>query len=279
MVRPLLDRARREEIEAIFEEAADLTPAERERCLAARCGTDAVLRAEVDALIAAHERQDGVLEHAGAASAAAVLRLEAGRRIGRYKVVRELGRGGMGVVYLADRDDGQFEQRVAVKVLRATPDAEDLHRRFLAERQILASLRHDRIAQLLDGGVTDERLPFLVMEYVDGVPVTTFAASGELDVATRLRLFGEICRAVHHAHQNLIVHRDIKPGNILVARDGRVKLLDFGIAKLLTSDVIPDARPVTRPEARAMTLEYASPEQIRGDAITTVSDVYAWRWK
>ena len=156
-----------------------------------------------------------------------------GRRIGAYRVLRELGRGGMGVVYLAERDDGQYEQRVAVKLLRASPDAEDLHRRFVAERQILASLRHRGIAQLLDGGVTDGQLPFLVMEYVDGVPITTYCDRRKLGIDARLRLFRDVCAAVHHAHQNLIIHRDIKPGNILVSPDGGVKLLDFGIAKLL----------------------------------------------
>jgi len=275
MARPLIDRARREEIEAIFEPAIDLAPEERDRWLAVRCSTDARLRAEVDSLIAGHDREKGVLEHGAAAAAEAFVRLDAGRRIGEYRVVRELGRGGMGVVYLAERDDDQFEQRVAVKLLHASQDSDELRRRFLAERQILATLRHERIARLLDGGVTDEHLPFLVMEYVDGVPISTFAAHGKLDIAARLRLFGEICSAVHHAHQNLIVHRDIKPANILVSRDGGVKLLDFGIAKLLSADVVAPGRPLTRTGTRAMTPEYASPEQIRGDTISTASDVYA----
>jgi eukaryotic-like serine/threonine-protein kinase len=197
------------------------------------------------------------------------------RRIGPYRVLRELGRGGMGVVYLADRDDGQFRRRVAVKLLRAAPDADELHRRFLAERQILASLNHPHIAQLLDGGITDGQMPYLVMEYVDGVPITAYCDRHRLGIRERLRLFQDVCAAVHHAHQNLVVHRDLKPGNVLVTGQGEVKLLDFGIAKLLNPVLGPVDAPLTRTEFRVMTPEYASPEQVRGEAITTASDVYA----
>jgi serine/threonine-protein kinase len=181
----------------------------------------------------------------------------------------------MGVVYLAERDDGQYQQRVAVKLLSASPDAEELRRRFLAERQILASLKHRGIAQLLDGGVTDGQLPFLVMEYVDGAPITTYCDRRRLGIDARLRLFRDVCFAVHYAHQNLVIHRDIKPGNILVTPDGGVKLLDFGIAKLLNPALGPHDQPLTRTELRAMTPEYASPEQVRGEVVTTASDVYA----
>ena len=159
-----------------------------------------------------------------------------------------------------------IEQRVAVKLLRASPDAEDLHRRFVAERQILASLKHRGIAQLLDGGVTDGQLPFLVMEYVDGVPITAYCDRRKLGIDARIRLFRDVCAAVHYAHQNLIIHRDIKPGNILVSPEGGVKLLDFGIAKLLDPALGLADQPITRTELRAMTPEYASPEQVRGDA-------------
>ncbi|MEP6495799.1 MAG: tetratricopeptide repeat protein [bacterium] len=276
MARRPIDTGRRQQIESIFEEAIELAPAERPHWLAARCGADPRLRAEVEALIGGHERVEGVLEHSVAAAASEALKgIERGRRIGAYKVLRELGRGGMGVVYLAERDDGQYEQRVAVKLLRASPDADDLQRRFVAERQILASLRHRAIAGLLDGGVTDGRLPFLVMEYVDGVPITTYCDRQNLGIDARLRLFRDVCSAVHYAHQNLIIHRDIKPGNILVSPDGGVKLLDFGIAKLLTPALDPAEQPRTRTDRRAMTPEYASPEQVRGDAVTTASDVYA----
>jgi serine/threonine-protein kinase len=264
------------EIESIFEDAIELPPEDRERWLTGRCGTDSQLRAEVDALIAAHERAEGVLEGNVVAAGVRALRDSChGRRIGAYRVLSELGRGGMGVVYLAERDDGQYEQRVAVKLLQASPDNENLHRRFFAERQILASLKHRAIAQLLDGGVTDGHLPFLVMEYVDGEPITTYSDRRKLGVDARIRLLRDVCSAVHYAHQNLIIHRDIKPGNILVSPDGGVKLLDFGIAKLLDPALAPTDQPITRTELRAMTPEYASPEQVRGDPLTTASDVYA----
>ena len=196
------------------------------------------------------------------------------RRIGPYRVVRELGRGGMGVVYLAERDDGQYRQRVAVKLLRSSPDAEELRRRFVAERQILASLSHPHIAQLLDGGVSDGELPYLVIEYVDGLPLTEYCDRHRLGIDARLRLFQDVCSAVHHAHQNLVLHRDLKPGNVLVTAAGTVKLLDFGIAKLLNSALGTD-QPITRTAFRMMTPAYASPEQVRGDSLTTASDVYA----
>ena len=272
MTPPPSDSAYRHEIESIFEDAIELAPADRGPWLAGRCGTDRRLRAEVDALIAAHDRAAGVLEKNIAGAVGGAVR---GRRIGAYRVRREIGRGGMGVVYLAERSDGQYQQRVAVKLLRASPDAEELRRRFLAERQILASLKHRGIAQLLDGGVTDGQLPFLVMEYVDGVPITTYCDRASLGIDARVRLFREVCSAVHYAHQNLIIHRDIKPGNILVTPDGGVKLLDFGIAKLLNPALGPIDQPLTRTELRAMTPEYASPEQVRGEVVTTASDVYA----
>jgi len=273
-----MEPTRRAEIEAVFDDALDQPTEARAAWLVARCGTDAALLAEVDALLAAHARADGILDHAPRA------RLEAAttdvapvldRHIGPYRVVRELGRGGMGVVYLAERADGEFRRQVAIKLLRDSPDAEELHRRFLAERQILASLGHPNIAQLLDGGTADGQLPYLVMEYVDGVPITTYCDQHRLDVVTRLRLFMDVCDAVHHAHQNLIIHRDIKPGNILVIPSGQVKLLDFGIAKLMSDTAGALDLPHTRPALRVMTPEYASPEQVRGESLTTASDVYA----
>jgi eukaryotic-like serine/threonine-protein kinase len=271
-----LSSARRAEIEDVFEHAVDLDSDGRDAWLSDRCAQDAELRAEVEALLAAHELPAGILERrvipAATMLAAEPLR---DRRIGPYRVVRELGRGGMGVVYLADRVDGEFRREVAIKLLRNSPDAEELHRRFIAERQILASLNHPHIAQLLDGGTTAGQLPYLVMEYVDGLPITTYCDRHGLDVASRLRLFLDVCRAVNSAHQNLVIHRDIKPGNILVTAAGQVKLLDFGIAKLLNSAMGGMATPHTRTAFRVMTPEYASPEQIRGEPLTTGSDVYA----
>jgi serine/threonine-protein kinase len=271
-----LSPARRAEIEEVFEHALDLDATRRGAWLSHRCGNDAELRSEVESLLGAHETPIGILERRLTRAAAPIdsepLR---DRRIGPYRVVRELGRGGMGVVYLAERVDGEFRREVAIKLLRNSPDAEELHRRFLAERQILASLSHPHVAQLLDGGTTDGELPYLVMEYVDGLPITTYCDRHGLDVTARLRLFIDVCRAVNSAHQNLVIHRDIKPGNILVTAAGQAKLLDFGIAKLLNAAMGGMAMPHTRTAFRVMTPDYASPEQVRGEPLTTGSDVYA----
>ena len=262
---------RADRADELFERALALAPGERHAWLTHTCRGDDALRGEVEELLAAHAHHDGILDRP--AVRPAPNRPE--RRIGAYRVVRELGRGGMGVVYLAERDDGQFTRRVALKLLRASPDADELHRRFLAERQILASLVHPNVAQLLDGGVTDGRLPYLVMEYVDGLPITSYCDRQRLTIADRLRLFKDVCAAVHHAHQNLVIHRDLKPGNIMVTGSGQVKLLDFGIAKLLNPGMSAVEVPITRTELRIMTPEYASPEQMRGDPLSTASDVYA----
>jgi serine/threonine-protein kinase len=272
------DRAdRRAEIDEIFDNALDVTTEGRGAWLEARCGDDLELRREVELLLEAHAQKGGPLDMPAAAHLAAFFSADRvqGRHIGPYRVLRELGRGGMGVVYLAERDDGQFRRRVAVKVLRASQDADELHRRFLAERQILASLNHPHIAQLLDGGVSDGQLPYLVIEYVDGLPITEYCDRQRLDVPARLKLFREVCAAVHHAHQNLVLHRDLKPGNVLVTATGQVKLLDFGIAKLLNPNLTGVDQPVTQTAFRLMTPAYASPEQMRGDTLTTASDVYA----
>jgi eukaryotic-like serine/threonine-protein kinase len=181
----------------------------------------------------------------------------------------------MGVVYLAERADGQYRRRVAIKRIRSASADDPVHQRFLAERQILAGLDHPSIARLLDGGVTDDGRPYLVLEYVDGMPITAYCDRHRLGVEERLRLFLEVCAAVQHAHRNLVVHRDLKPGNILVTPAGQVRLLDFGIAKLLNPTLSGASAPVTRLDLRAMTPEYASPEQVQGDSLTTASDVYS----
>jgi eukaryotic-like serine/threonine-protein kinase len=269
-------RPSRERIEEVFEAALEVASADRRSLLDRHCGDDARLRAEVEALLAGHEREDGILAMPAAAAAAALLPdRDRGRQIGPYRVLRELGRGGMGVVYLAERNDGQFRRRVAVKLLRGSPDADELHRRFLAERQILASLSHPNIAQLLDAGVADGQLPYLAIEYVDGQPITEYCDRQRLGTTERLRLFLRMCAAVHHAHQNLVLHRDLKPGNVLVTAAGEVKLLDFGIAKLLNPSMAAADQPVTRTAFRVMTPAYASPEQVRGDPLATTSDVYS----
>jgi serine/threonine-protein kinase len=194
------------------------------------------------------------------------------RRIGPYRILRELGHGGGGTVYLAARADEQFQKRVALKVMPAGADSIELVRHFKRERQILASLSHPNIAQLLDGGTTDGGLPYFVMEHVDGEPLLGYCDSRRLSISGRLRLFLSICSAVQYAHRNLVVHRDIKPANILVAADGSPRLLDFGIAKLMNPELLGEAHTAT---AMVMTPEYASPEQARGQRITTATDVYS----
>ena len=275
MNNPSIDPERQRAIDDLFDGALDQPPDERAAWLHARCA-DAELRAEVEALIEAHDGTDALFDRNAMEVAGPLLsapRIE--REIGPYRLRRELGRGGMGVVYLAERADGQYRRRVAVKLLRSSHAPEEIHRRFAAERQILASLNHPNIAQLLDGGVSEGQIPFLVMEYVDGVPITTYCDRHRLGIEERLQLFRDVCAALHHAHQNLVIHRDIKPSNILVTGDGRVKLLDFGIAKLMNPMLGPADQPFTLTEWRVMTPEYASPEQVRGDSLTTASDVYA----
>ena len=261
---------KRSRIEEAFEQVLEQDVMARSQFLEAIRDTDPQVAAEVEQLLRAHDRSAGILDGVDRKTP----RMPE-RRIGTYRVVTELGRGGMGVVYLAERDDGQFRRRVAVKILSGGPDAEELRQRFQAERQILATLDHPNIAQLIDGGVTDERLPYLVMEYVDGLPITDYCDRNRLGVRDRLRLFIDVCAAVHHAHRNLIIHRDLKPSNVLVTQDGQVKLLDFGIAKLLNPGLSAIAAPVTRQAERILTPEYASPEQLRGEPLSTTSDVYA----
>lgn len=202
--------------------------------------------------------------------------IESGTRLGPFCVDDEIGRGGMSTVYRAHRDDGTFEQNVAIKLMRRLPDR-DAVERFRAERQILASLDHPNVARVFDGGTTQDGQPYLVMEYVEGKPITTYCDDAELPLDDRIRLFQTVAQAVQHAHQNLIVHRDLKPNNILVTPEGTVKLLDFGIAKVLDASVhrANVNAPSTRTGFHLMTPEYAAPEQVKGGAITTATDVYA----
>ena len=272
--------ARRRDAESLFERALDVDPGERRDWLiGATCG-DAELRAEVESLLEAHERAEGVLERADplrltTASLVGASPVLPGARLGRYRIVQEIGRGGMSTVYRAERADGQFQQAAAVKIVRAGPYDEDLRRRLLTERQILASLDHPDIARLLDGDLTPDGRPYLVMEHVEGLPIDGYCDRGRLTVTERLRLFCRVVRAVHHAHRNLVVHRDLKPSNVLVTPEGQPKLLDFGIARILGPAPVEEASPVTRPGFLPMTPEYASPEQVRGEVLTTASDVYS----
>lgn len=269
------DRWRR--IEELFFAALDLDAPARGELLAEE--TDPEVAREVAAMLAAHESEEPGIERFLLADQLAGPLPEAqtdrpgsriGSQVGAYRLVELIGRGGMGEVYLAERADGQFAQRVAVKLLRAGFDTSQAVARFRAEREILARLEHPHIARLLDGGVTAEGLPFLAMEHVRGEPIDHVC--GALPVDARLRLFLDVCRAVHFAHRNLVVHRDLKPSNILVTEGGEVKLLDFGVAKLLEGG---PAELATRTGLLLLTPEYASPEQVRGGGITTATDVYA----
>ncbi|HWS55799.1 MAG TPA: protein kinase, partial [Pyrinomonadaceae bacterium] len=279
-----------QQVEEIFSEAVDLPAgAERARLLADRCGADAELRAEVERLIAADEAAGGFINEPAfdvrqvtsierQAAAAAATEVDApmtGRRIGSYKVVREIGRGGMGSVYLAVRADDEFHKRVAIKLVKRGMDTDFVLKRFRNERQILATLDHPNIAHLLDGGTTEDGLPYFVMEYIQGLPVDRYCDNARLSLAERLKLFRLVAGAVAYAHQNLIIHRDIKPSNILVTADGTPKLLDFGIAKILNPDIAVDTIDPTLTAMRMMTPKYASPEQLRGGAATNLSDVYS----
>jgi non-specific serine/threonine protein kinase/serine/threonine-protein kinase len=198
-----------------------------------------------------------------------------GLRIGPYRLIREIGRGGMGTVYLAGRSDDAFQKRVALKVLKRGMDTDAIVRRFRNERQILASLDHPFISGLLDGGTTPDGLPYFAMEFVEGHPIDEYCDAQHLDTTARLQMFMKICSAVQYAHQNLIIHRDIKPANVLVTADGTPKLLDFGIAKLLNPDLDGHTLAPTAEGSPLMTPEYASPEQVRGEVVTTATDVYS----
>ncbi|MDH4036957.1 MAG: serine/threonine-protein kinase [Candidatus Krumholzibacteria bacterium] len=262
-------------IETIFFDALDREPAERAAFLLAACGGDDALRAEVDAMLTAHEGERRLSPEqwedaygVSARDAEAMI----GRRVGAYRIERLIGRGGMGNVYLAARDDEHYEHKVAVKLMRPGLHAAEMAERFRRERQILAHLEHPNIASLLDGGISDDGRPYLVMQYVDGTPITDYCETQELALRERLQLFRILCAAVQAAHVHLVVHRDLKPANILVTQSGEVKLLDFGIAKLLEpdSDVL-----TTRPFERVMTPEHAAPEQVRGGGVTTATDVYS----
>jgi eukaryotic-like serine/threonine-protein kinase len=254
-------------VKALFQEALDRAPKERDAFLAESCLGDPALRQEVESLLASHEEAAGFLE-GGALPAPSW----EGRRVGAYRILGEVGRGGMGTVYRAVRADDEFQKEVALKVVRGGRGATELVKRFRGERQILSRLDHPNIARLLDAGATEEGEPYLVMEYVRGHPVDTYCAERALGTAARITLFRSVCRAVQYAHQNLVVHRDIKPGNILVTAEGVPKLLDFGIAKVL-ADNLADAP--TQTAFPALTPDYASPEQVRAEAVTTASDVYS----
>jgi serine/threonine-protein kinase len=268
-------------VEALFEQAMDLSGSEQQAFLADACGDDPELAAYIRSLLSRSVDDDtaiaDIIDGAVRGFEAETGRRSAdrsGERIGRYRLVRRIGAGGMAVVYLADRADDQYEQRVAIKLVshRVVDPAIDERTRF--ERQILATLDHPNIARLLDGGTTEDGLPYIVMEHIDGVPVDVYCDRRRLSLDERIDLFERICSAVHYAHQNLIVHRDIKPSNILVTDDGIPKLLDFGIAKQIDAHGMP-TDGLTRDGFAMMTPENATPEQLLGNPVTTATDVYA----
>ncbi|MDX6528795.1 MAG: eukaryotic-like serine/threonine-protein kinase [Blastocatellia bacterium] len=239
------------------------------------CAGDEALRSEVGRLLARQKPAAQFLEESPLAAVAEPNgRSMIGERVGLYKITSEIGRGGMGAVYLAERDDQQFSKRAAVKLIKRGMDTDFVVQRFRNERQILANLDHPNIARLLDGGATEADLPYFIMEYVEGEPIIRYAQANKLATAERLKLFRTVCSAVQYAHQNLVIHRDLKPSNILVTKKGEPKLLDFGIAKLLQADSEAETE-LTATDVRVMTPEYASPEQIKGERITTSSDVYS----
>jgi eukaryotic-like serine/threonine-protein kinase len=283
-----------QQIEEIFQSALDLAPAERLRFVNERAAGDIELKQEVEKLLANYESAESFIESPvwtenPFLNSAAKRNINEslnkkinengentfiGRRIGVFELKEEIGRGGMGAVFLAERADGEFEQKVAIKLIKRGMDTDFIIRRFRHERQILASLDHPNVARLLDGGTTEDGLPYFVMEFIEGEPIHSYCDKKKLSTRERLRIFRQVGSAVHYAHERQIIHRDIKPGNILVTASGTPKLLDFGIAKILDPDLIHESINPTSTMMRLMTLEYASPEQICGGEITPSSDVY-----
>ena len=258
----------------LFHSVLDLPSEDRQEYLEEQCGDDAVLLAKLRKLLE-RERSGTALELPGYERQGKSEPSDiSGQQIGAYEIRHELGSGGMGAVYLASRADDEYRKDVAIKVVRDRPSKE-LIERFLNERQILATLEHPNIARLLDGGTTDDGFPYVVMEYVKGRPINEFCDEERLTIRQRLDLFLTVCSAVQYSHQNLIVHRDIKPQNILVTEDGTPKLLDFGIAKLLAENKVANPQMLTVAAGRRLTPDFASPEQIRGEQVTTATDVYS----
>jgi serine/threonine protein kinase len=256
----------------VFNEAVELAPESRASYLAALRLNEETLYNELAELIEIDEEAEDFLD------APISLKSDSfsppsfiGKTIGNYQIMREVARGGMGTVFEAVRSDGEFEQRVAVKLVNLNFFSDELDKRFKRERQILAKLEHPNIVRLLDGGFTRDKTPYYVMEFIEGTPVNVYCRENNLDTNRKLNLFLQICEAVAYAHRQFIVHRDLKPSNILVTKNGQVKLLDFGIAKILESDT--DAQKQT--QNAPMTPAYSSPEQIKGETITAASDVFS----
>jgi serine/threonine-protein kinase len=278
-----MDSHRWHKVQEILDVALETDPARWQSVLREHCGGDRELQREVEELLSQLKTAESFLDSPPSALAAAIVAESGetreedqyvGRRFGAYRLVREIGHGGMSRVYLAERTDGEFDQQVTIKLLRAGMDSPADLERFRRERQILARLNHPNIARLLDGGVTAEGVPYLVMEYVEGEAIDRYCSQHQLSSRHRLALFLTILDATQYAHRNLVIHRDLKPPNILVTRDGSVKLLDFGLAKMLELDPSSPADAMTGTAQRWMTPEYAAPEQIRGESVSTLTDVY-----
>lgn len=266
-------------VKELLLEALSLEPSERREFLQ-KSGAGAEILQEVESLIAFEDAAEGLMNLSAIEFSKKFFDEDepanalVGQRFGVYTIVRELGYGGMGAVYLAERNDGKFEQKVALKLLRREMNTSALRNRFRQEREILASLEHPHIARLLDAGTTDDNIPFLAMEYVEGVPIDDYCNTHNLDLTAKLDLFRTVCATVNFAHRNLIVHRDLKPSNILVNEEGSPKLLDFGISKILSND-LPSADSATITKLGVMTPGYASPEQLRNESVTTATDIYS----
>src|SRR6478752_523942 len=277
----MIDSLRWEQLKSILADALQQkSPAERIAVVEQSCAHDAELLREAESLLTEaelllKEANDDIEACADQASDVIPREnpSEIGRRVGAYVIISEIGRGGMGAVYLAARADGYFEKQVAIKLLTRGSDTAELFRRFRSEREVLARLDHPNIARLLDAGTTEDGIPYIVMEYVDGMPVVLYVEENQLPVTERLALFLKVCAAVEVAHRKSVVHRDLKPNNILVDRDGEPKLLDFGIAKLVGDDVNP--LELTALGHERLTPVSASPEQAQGALVTKASDIYS----
>jgi len=268
-----------QQVEQLFADAMDREPADRAQWLAAQNVQDPAVLREVERLLDAVDDAPGAVSGAVAESVRELnseqpLQPPPETRIGPYEILSEIGRGGMGVVYLARRDDDVFHKQVAIKVVKRGMDTDQILTRFRHERRILARLDHPYIARILDGGSTADGLPYLVMEHIDGLRITDYCDQKKLNLTHRLELFQKVCAAVEYAHQNLVIHRDLKPSNILVEESGSPKLLDFGIAKLLDEDT-EGLTTLTSDGMRLLTPRHASPEQVLGEPITTASDIYS----
>lgn len=273
-----MNQDRLNKVRELFDEASNLSAEERELYLTKKCANDLELKKEVQSLFNSFVNTKDFLEEPLTIieqNKNSFVDPYIGKQIGNYIIDGEAGVGGMGIVYTGKRNDKEFEQKVAIKILKHGITSEYLLKRFQIERQTLANLQHQNIARLLDGGRTNDGLPFLVMEFIDGIPITECCNQKKLSIEEKLKLFREVCNAVQYAHQNLIIHRDLKPGNILVTNDGIPKLLDFGIAKLIDEELVDNNEGLTRTGVWHLTPEYASPEQIKGEKITTASDVYS----